>query len=67
MKSMIIDKIKTRKPKEFTLVCGYCREKIMRHSLVELGESVIHNRKLNCRICKDCNREMTINNVLDKN
>jgi uncharacterized CHY-type Zn-finger protein len=61
----IIDEIKTVNTKEFTLVCGHCREKIMRHSLVELGESVIHNRELNCRVCKDCNREITINDILD--
>ena len=61
----IIDEVKTVNTKEFTLICGYCREKIIKHSLVDFGEAVVHNSELNCRVCKDCNREITINDILD--
>ena len=62
----LLDQIKTLNTKTFTLKCGYCQEEIKRHSLKELGEAVVHNRELNCKVCVDCNREMTIDNVLDE-
>jgi len=63
----LIDQIKTINTKEFTLICGYCRERVVRHSLVELGEAVTHNSKYNCRVCIECDREITIDKVLDVN
>lgn len=61
------DTIKNINTKTFTLKCGYCSELIIKNSLPELNDALTYNKELNCKVCKDCNREMSIDNVLNNN
>lgn len=46
--------------------CPICNENINKDTMEELSEYFTYNKDYNCQVCKDCNRDHKLNELLNE-